>query len=576
MPEGYIRSQPDSTWWMDQIGSGKEFRKKFAKEAKWERWRAYLRGEWHTDILPVNKFHSIMRSMIPRTYFRTPAVSVMPSQPGFLNMAFAMIVNRIDNKLIQQMQIKYETKDMLIDTFIKGIGIGKLGFGAEFSPAPSGFSNEEPLARDGRSRVEYHSNVFDNMPWFMRVDPGSFVVPDGCRRLREARWCAHIIRRSRDDVVSDPRLTHARDLPASAVIDIKSIDASIMKRIEMVDLIEIRDRKTERAIVLAPFGSGDSKILYNEVDPMQARRFPFFDITFNPDDQVFWGVPDAQILEPQQLETNEIRTQQMKHRRISIVKLLFKNGAITEAEVAKLLSEDVGAAVGMDGNPQVDIKLFQQGQIPVDLVVAGNQVDQDVREMMGISRNQTGEFQTRRGDTSATEAAAVQQGSEIRVDERRDIIADMYVEMVHEMNSLIFNHWTEDQVVDVIGPGGVQVWVKVDPAMLSSSRYAIRVDPDSSSPKTREVREARAMAIYDKLQLNPLIDPTKLTQYLLTELEGVEMDELMRILPAPPGGGGGVLGVGELAGQLQGSLAQISGGGGGAPPQVPAQAGASR
>lgn len=562
MPEGYISTRPDAAWWLDQIQAGKEFRKKHAKEANWNRWRAYYRGEWKDGVLPINKYFSMLRSMVPRTYFRAPAVSVRPGQPGFLNMAFAMIVNRIDNKLIQQMNLKYETKDMIHDTFIKGIGIGKLGFGAQYSPAPSDFTNEAPLTKNGRMRVEYHSGVKDNMPWFMRVDPGSFVVPDGCRRLREARWCAHIIRRSRDDAASDPRLARVQGLPTSALVDSQVHDASIQKRVEMVDLIEIRDRKTERALIIAPFGNGDTRVLFDEPDSMQTNRFPFFDITFNPDEQVFWGVPDGQILEPQQLELNEIRTQTMKHRRIALAKILFKKNTIDESEIAKLMSEDVAAAIEVNGNPDTDIKNFQLGQLPVDLVIAGNQADQDVREMMGLSRNQTGEFQSRRGDTSATEAAAVQQATEIRVDERRDIIADMMVDVVNEMHSLIFEHWTEEQVVDIIGPGGAPIWVKIDPSMLRSSQYIVSVDPDSSAPKTRDVREAKAMGVYQLLQTNPLIDPMKLTQYLLTELEGVEMDELMRILPTPPGaGGGGVLDVGQFAGQLQGSLAQLGAGG---------------
>ena len=76
--EGYVRTKPDATWWMDQIHAGKEYRKKYAMEEKWDTWRAYLRGQWHRDVLPVNKYHSMLRSMIPRTYFRSPAVSINP------------------------------------------------------------------------------------------------------------------------------------------------------------------------------------------------------------------------------------------------------------------------------------------------------------------------------------------------------------------------------------------------------------------------------------------------------------------------------------------------------------------
>jgi hypothetical protein len=564
---------------MDQITAGVEFRKKYAMEEKWNQWRDYYRGQWRSGILPSNLFFSTFRAMMPRIYFRNPAVSVTPAIGGFENMAFAQAVHRIDNTMIRTMGVKQELRDMVLDGIMTGTAIGKLGLGAQYTPAPSMLPGDteapEPLFMGRGERFEYHPRVVANMPWFMRTGPGHYVVPDGCRRQSEARWVAHWIRRPKDDVERDPRLDKKgrEALPSSTSYSGTTTNTTVQHRVEMVDLWEIRDLKFRQAIVLAPYSNREFAVLYQGDDQLSARRFPFFKLVFNEDDEVFWGVPEAQILEPYQLEMNEIRTQTMKHRRAALVKLLGKRGVLDDIEKAKLLSEDVAAFVEVDGE-MADIQHITQADIPASLIPAGELVRQDAREAVGFGRNQMGEYQSRRGDTSAAEAQFVQEGSELRIDDKRVLVAELLVDMIEEMNQIIFNNWTEEQVVDVVGPGGVPIWVKVHPQLLRSGRYTVRVDPDSSTGRTRAQREAKSVGLYKLLKENPFIDPMKLTQYLLNEMEGVELDDLMRALPPEEGGGAqGVMSMPQYAGKLQQGFQRMMRQGPGAALQLGAGAG---
>jgi hypothetical protein len=556
--EGYIKGgKPDVGWWRDQVSSAVEFRRKYAKQAKWAEWRRYYRGEWRSDVMPVNLFFSMLRATVPRVYFRNPSVSITPAIPGFLAMAFAQVLNRIDNKMLDQMQAKREIKDMVQDTFLKGTAIAKLGYGGQFTPSPL-TGTEIPEGARGE-RFEYHSDTYANMPWLMRTDPGTFLVPDGLRRLQEARWVGHQVRRPKDDIKRDPRFTFKGDIPSTWIYTASEKGPSVQQPIEMCDLIEIRDRKYGQVFVFAPYGSKDGQVGYQAADPLQERRLPFFDLVFNPDDEVFWGVPEAAILEPIQLEANETRTQIMKHRRQTLVKILYEKGAIDEDQLANMMSEDVGAGVAVNDSI-ARVQALQAGTIPQELFVALQTVYQDAREAIGFSRNQLGDFQSRRGDTSATEAAIVQQGSEIRVDEKRDAVADMLVAIVEEMNEIIFDLWTTPQIIDVVGPGGLPIWVKVNPGILKSGRYTVKVDPDSAQSRSRQQREAKAIGVYNLLKTNPLIDPMKLTHYLLTELEGVELDDLMRALP-PMGMNPGVVDPAQLGQIMQQQLGEAQRGG---------------
>lgn len=557
--DGYKGNKPDPNWWFDQIEAGRQFRKKYACEGDWPAWRAYYRGRWSPHILPVNLFFMMTRTIVPRIYFRNPSISISPGKPGFEHMAFSRVMERIDGKLMQQMGLKTQLKRIVQDTFQFGTGFGKVGFGGLYSPTPTPGNTSAPLDKKGRA-VEYNRNVHDNMPWFQRVHPGEIIVPDGASTPDNLPWVAHEIKRPTDDVRNDTRFKNRTGIHSTGEFSSSGSSGRVMNRTR---LYEVRDVRTGQVFVLSPERKDEDKVLYNEFDDLQATGLPIFAARFNEDDEVFWGVPDSKILEPQQLEINEIRTQMMYHRRLALRKILVKRKGIQPDEMDKLTSEEISAVIQTEDNPDRILKELQ-GHIPPDLILMEREVMQDVRETMGFSRNQFGEFKPGSSDTTATEAMIVRMASEIRIDERRDMIADLLLNAMESVHNVIFKYWRPEDVIDVVGPGGATVWVRVSPELLSRGRYNIKIDPDSSLPETKAVREKRAIELYGILRTNPIIDPSKLTQYLLHELHGVQFDDMMRGLPTPAGGvPQGEIGADQFAGLLQQSVSQLGQPGGG-------------
>lgn len=531
---GYIRKRPDTQWWLEQIKAGDNFRKKFAYESEWPKWRDYYRGNWSKNIMPVNLFFTMMRTTVPRIYFRNPAVSITPGKAGLLNLAFARIIERTDNKLMKRMRFKQTMKRIVRDNFMFGTGVPKLGFGGFYSPTTVNELDEIPLSKQGHA-VEYYQFAENNMPWIGRVRPDNFTVQAGLETWEHARWTAEYIERDINDVRDDPRFENTSQLRPSRREE--TYFGNIQRPVNLVRLYEVRDRKTGKVFVFSPDKGTEDKVLLFEDDMFQRYGgLPYFPTIFNEDDEAMWGVPDSKILEPYQLELNEIRTQIMKHRRLTLVKVLVQEKKMDVEEAEKLVSEDVGAVAFVKGDPNTTVKIIQQSTIPQELFKAAEEVMSDVRETMAFSRNQMGEFNSGRGDTTATEATIVRLATEIRVDERRDSLADTTVDIIERMHAVIFDNWGAEEVIDVLGPGGIPIWVQFRGDLLKTGRYNINVDPDSTVPETRALREQRAIQLYTILKENPLIDPMKLTQYLLKELKGVQFDDMMKMLPAPEGG----------------------------------------
>jgi len=545
----------NTSWWTDQINAGIKFRKKYTHQQKWETWRSYYRGVWKKGVLPVNLFFMMARTIVPRIYFRNPSISLTPAKPGPLHMAFAQTLERVDNKLIRRLKVKKQIKKIVQDAFLFGTGFGKLGYGGQYTLKPSLLEDtEQPYGKTGE-RYEYHSNVIANHPWLLRIPPGQIIVPTGTEGSEDMMWYAHWVRRPLQDVKRDPRFKNTDKLKPTSTQSIEQetkTEPDIQKPIQMIDLYEVHDAKWRRVFVISPVSD---KPLYDAGDEFQFKDgFNLYPLIFNEDDEVFWGVPDSQILEPYQLEINEIRTQAMKHRRLALVKIFAKLGSISQAEADKMLSEEVGAIVWTLEDPNLVIDARKLSEIPADLDRAKFEVLNDVRETVGFSRNQFGEYAARgrSGVPTATEAQIVQMASEIRVDERRDMVADLLVGAVGDWHELIFTYWTEEQVIDIIGPGGVQLWVTFTGQELKAGQYEVKIDPDSTVPETKDMREQKGVQVYTILKENPLIDPEKLTRYLLHSLHGVQYDDMMKGMP----GGQGMtqqnpMGMGQLAGVLQ-------------------------
>ena len=537
--EGYKGKggKPDIPWWLQQIRLGLAFRKEAAYEKKWKMWRNMYRGEWKPGIMPSNIFFKMVRTVVPRIYFRNPSISVVSRKPGAEGFLLAKLLERTDNKLLIQMQVKKHMKRQVQDAFMFGTGIGKLGFGSQFHSSPEGVGiTEAPLYNKGREAVEYNFDVMPNMPWYARWPVSGYVVPAGTANREDARWECFITRRPISDLRIDTRLKNINKIkPAQSGFNrLEFGRKDHADAVEMADLFEIRDKKTGKVFIISPHLNDD--VLAIEDDEFLRLGIEVGNaLVFNDDDERFWGIPDSQMLEPLQLQLNEINTMEMYHRRLSIVRILAQRNSISKEEAAKLISPDVVPIVWIDGPVDQAIKVMQSATIPDELFKSKAGILNEVRETLGFSRNEFGEFQGGRESPTATEAQIVKAASEIRVDERRDMVADILVSLTHDINTIIFKHWTEEQVIDVVGPGGVPIWVAFRPAMLKRGKYEISVDPDQSIPMTKELKERKALLVYEQFKTNPLIDPVKLTAYLLHSMHGVAFDDMMRGLPE--GGG---------------------------------------
>lgn len=539
----------DTKMWQDRIKDGQRFQQKFAQSKQWQQYKSYYRHEFKAGQVPVNLMFSILRSMVPQVYFRNPKVTITPRKPGLEAELNARIVQKLDNWLLREISIKRELKKMVEDTFFCGTAAGFHGYDSLYGYAPKllDSSGQFTLSQFNSTgdRIETNANVSPGMPWFLRSRPDDVVYPHGSTSQDTLDWVAFRVFRALSDVKADKKYSNQSDLtgtqtpirtgPEGAespdVLDKVAGDGDDEQWVELWQVHDVRRRKV---IVLT---MDHDKLLRDDKDDLQIDGLPLETLTFNPDPDYIYGIPDARIIEPQLLELIEIRTQAMKHRRLDILKGLVKKGAMTPENIMKLTSEDVMALAEVE--TEFDIK---QAFAPVnpgvsgilqDLALAGELVRGDIRETVGFSRNSSGEYQ---GKThiSAEETSRVFQAANIRLDERRDAVADLLTNVVRRFNQQIFTNWTQERVAQVIGPDGAKWWLKFTGPQIKDE-YDLAVEPEEGAPLDSESKKQLTLQlaeVWAKLNQGAIAQglpiPGEIQRALFNQFDelGVDIDKL--------------------------------------------------
>lgn len=577
MREDTLKSTPGNTpterevnKWMERIRVGKRYRKRYSSQKKWPEYRKMYRGDWKADIVPVNAMFSHGRSLIPRTYFRNPMVTVTETHPDL--RYHARVLESVDNYLIKELALKATLKGATLTTFLCGTGPIKLGYDSQFGYLPdqaidANMGTVTQVARRERRKIEYNANIKPGMPWALPELPENVIVPYGYKNASEMPWIAHRIFRPLRDVKQDQKYKGTRGLKGTRLSEIDDL-RKVHERtffgeddIEYAELYEIRDFASGEMRVLC-----EDKMILASPDALQTEEGLNWEfLIFNDDPEHFWGLPDAGIIEPQQLELNETKTQQAQHRRIALIKFLYMKGVISEENLQHMLSGNVGPAIEVDTDVGLANAITMlQPHVPPDLQIAINELMGEIRYGLGESENQTGAY---KGGTppSATESVEVAQTTGSRDEERRDILGDLLVRIVKKWNQYIFKFWDHEQIIDIVGEDGYKQWVSFHGSELDAD-YHYNIDPDSGFPVSKQMRHDVASGIFKAYNGDALIDQVSLRHMHLQQYEWLfpgisrlvraEDPELARIMaetrqPHPMGGGSGG-GAGNQKGSNQG------------------------
>ncbi len=529
--------------WKTKARTAFEERAKIYTDSELSTFESYTYNQRFEDtekkIYDINLVQIMLRRLVAATYFRDPSILVRSMSPE--GDRFVPILTRLWNNKIQTLGLKSEMRMAIQDTFNCGWGIMKLGYDSEFAvPAEAKVESESAGLQILPVELRKQNRIAVGSPWWLRVHPGDVAIEYGARNVISARWGVHRYYRHIDDLKADSRLSNTKDLKPDVDLPMNkasmamaaqgAMQTGIGKLDGIVLIYEIRDLESGK-IMLTPANQKD-RWLYNDVDEITnlTNRLPFYFIIFNTLSRSPYGCSTVDLLDKPQKEFNDIRTQDAKQRRISIMKIIVRSGLLSAEQMEQLTDEDVGAVIESTGSvSDADLKVFQPHQ-GMEMQIAAENARRDMRELSGLGRVQMGEQAA--GRHTATESAQVQGAHDLMIGYYRDIVSDVILDLIRDAHTLIAGSpalpgfWTDKRWIDLVNAMGQRGMVQFKGSDLKGD-YRFEVSVDSGPPPSRmAVKQERAI-LAQHLGGHPRINQDYLLRWVVQAFDDIDADRLI-------------------------------------------------
>ena len=522
--------------WVKEIDRGLKYREIYGLEKYWHELEALFYGVHPSQAHEgPNIIAETGDALVSTLTVPSPYVEVVAKLPELVDLA--PVLESLDNSMIKDTMLRSAIEGAVLDAYLWGKGVIKVGYDSEFGWDPSmdfGLGMSLSQFNSTGERIEF-SSARPGFPWVKKVLPHDIVVPWGTIDDSDARWIAHRVVRHIDEVKADSKYSNTSEMmPTMSMEDfVNSYKSTIKpyraaggnygstvgmegtKSREFVELWEIHDRATGKVVVIS---TGYNQFLRDEVDALQVRGLPFISFSLTPSARAFWTTSDAFYLRHAQAELSDISLQTSKQRRASILKFLYRSGAFTEEALNRLMSKDVGAGIEVAAGMDLDsvVKPITPQNVNLSLQQDSEFVRRNARSAVGMSRNQMGEFE-QSGRRTAYEAGLVQQGAELRMSRRQVVVRDVYIEAVRKMNEMVFQFWTSPRFAKILDERGVPMFVAFTGRNLRGE-YSYDLTFTQEPNMTPAERAQQAIMLYQGLVQDPAVDQIKLRQFLINNM----------------------------------------------------------
>lgn len=541
--------------WFTEISHGLEYRRLYGMEEQWAQIEA-LACNADTSYAKhgPNLVYAMMDDMMSTLHVPNPEIIVDPLTSAEVDSS--PVIEAVDNQLIDQMKMPEEMEIASGMAYLWGSTVLKIGYDSEFGYTDLKWDFNGPdqpwgqtLTQLDRKQWAIEFNDYKpGMPWVKACLPHDIVVPWGTRDIDTAPWIAHRVVRHVEDCKADVKYNTRGLKPVMSMSDwVKSYQTVVKPyrigtqdmfrslefegEAEYVELWEIHDRRTGKIYVIA---TQHKSFLRNETDHLQVSGLPFVEVGFTPKVRNFWRTSDAMYLMHAQAELVDIAIQSSKQRRMGVLKFLYQIGAITEAELTKITSSQVGAAAGVRGDLSKVIAPFQPGQ-NYSLYQEADYVRNNARETTGFTQTQAGEYAGAR--TTASEVQQVQGARQQRQTRRQKRVADIYTNTLRKVNEIVFRYWRAPRMIQIVGPEGMMAWQQYVGSQLKG-QYSYRMTFQDAPFPTIEQQQALAMQAYQMSMQDPSMDPIAARKFLARSMRSGNINTIWQGLNQQGGGQG--------------------------------------
>jgi hypothetical protein len=530
--------------WHQRLERSRKWRQ--PEEEKWKRYIRFAKGKFfdqatNTDQIAVNLVHPHIRIIIPSIYSKNPDIMVVARQKKWVEQA--KVMERLLRYLIHELGLKEEMKTCLLDAILIGHSWMKTGYQTDFEKEDT----EQPLVKkvfdqlkaalsgdqSGYSEestyyLQPDERIVSERPWALRVSPFDVTVPALSSNRHDLPWISHMTVRRLQDVKDTPYFKNTSDLkPSSRATEVLLNRSGKARRAaesyssdpmdEYVIIEEIWDCSEGCIYTLAEDHPDALEVKPNEYTFLDSRH-PFEMLGFNFIPDVFYPLSEIEPWEPQLHELNDIRTQQCIHRKRYNRRYVYVEGEFTPAALEQLQNGEDGALIPTTAeDARAAVVPVQDANLPTDVYQTEQNIKRDITTIGGITDYQRGS--AAQGAKSATEASIVEAHSNLRSEERLDVVSTFAQRIIRNLGMICQNFMDQEQVFPIVGDDAI-LWAKVDKKAIQGEMM-FGVVYGSSAAVNRDVEKQQILQAYEMLAQDPLYDPIKVRSEFLRKVLGV-------------------------------------------------------
>jgi hypothetical protein len=228
-------------------------------------------------------------------------------------------------------------------------------------------------------------------------------------------------------------------------------------------------------------------------DPLKLPRFyPYFRLWFH--EAPIGSAPKGEVTYylDQQDAINEIHSEVRRGRQWAKRNILFNKNMVSQSDVEEILKGDDGTARGIDLPEGSKIEDHVFSFVPPGLnkpeFFNPDTKFAAINRITGINDAMRGaQFKT---NTTNQAINAYQSNTDIRVDERTDLIEDFIADIGWNIALLCLMNWEADDVNELIGEELAAEWKKITDPREFETNFALRVEGGSiAKPNSREKKQ---------------------------------------------------------------------------------------
>ena len=377
--------------------------------------------------------------------------------------------------------------------------------------------------------------ILQDEPFVERVSPFDVFIDPDATNMYDAKWIAHRVRRTVNDVRTDKRYAPKVRADVEAASYAKYTDDPSSRKIYdkdegYVDVYEFYDLKNNTVSVFCDSGEG---FLIKPKEQPYSFGHPFVMLrNYDVPDQ-FYPIGELEAIEPLQRELNETRTQMMNHRKRYARKYLYRETNFDSNGRSALESDDDNVMVPVQGdNPLGDVVAPFPALInPPEFYNQSSLIRTDIELVSGVTEFMRGGVSEIR--RTATEAALIQDAQNARTADKLAVIEKSVAEVGRRILLLARQYMGGEQVARVMAKDGEPMWVTFDREYLNGD-FDFEVAAGSTQPTNEAFRRQSALQMVDAMApfvSAGIVDVAKLGAYVLQYGFGIKNPEMFMAQP---------------------------------------------